>query len=258
MCLYFNLGVLSIPSYGFMITLGIILANLIAVIYIIKQYNLDFNDFLILEGYCILGGFIGAKLLYLLVSFKEIEWSKILDITYFNSIIQGGFVFYGGLLFGLLSAFLVKKIHKINLELYVRHCIFLIPFIHAFGRIGCYLAGCCYGIPYNGLFAVTFPEGSLAPVGIPLFPVQLVEAILLFLITIIILYLDRRKYILNPVIFYLGSYGILRFTLEYFRYDEYRGHILLFSTSQWISVFIVTVSFVLYIYYRRKSKVYTT
>lgn len=70
---------------------------------------------------------------------------------------------------------LAGKIHKFNVKIYIRNFIFLIPFIHAFGRIGCFFAGCCFGIPYNGIGAVVFPENSYALPDVSLFPVQLVE-----------------------------------------------------------------------------------
>ena len=142
--------------------------------FVLKHEKLDFNDWMILEAYCILGGFLGAKLLYLLVSYKSIDWSRITDFQYFNALMLSGFVFYGGLIFGLIFVFLAGKIHKIPAGIYVRKFIFLIPFMHSFGRVGCFMAGCCYGIPYDGIGAVVFPEGSYAIPGIKLFPVQFV------------------------------------------------------------------------------------
>ena len=69
----------------------------------------------------------------------------------------------------------------------------MIPIMHAFGRVGCFFAGCCYGRPYKGFGAVTFPEGSQGPSGVSLFPVQLVEAILVLIIAIVLLWLQIKK-----------------------------------------------------------------
>lgn len=235
MCLYLDLGVIRLPSYGVMITIGIILANLLAIL-LCKRYRLDGNDFIILEAYAFLGGFLGAKLFYLVVSFSQIDWGRILEFEYFNELMQGGFVFYGGLLGGIAAIFAAGRLHRIRAASYVRHMIGLIPVIHGFGRIGCFLAGCCYGRPYEGGLAVTFPEGSLAPSGIPLFPVQLVEALLLFLLAAFILVADWKWQVSYTVELYLGIYGIIRFVLECFRYDAVRGSLWIFSTSQWISI----------------------
>lgn len=95
MCIYFNLFGLNLPAYGFCIALGVIASNVIA-LRMIHKYGLDFNDLVILEAYCMLGGFIGAKILYFIVSYKTIEWQRITETKYFNQLMQGGFVFYGG------------------------------------------------------------------------------------------------------------------------------------------------------------------
>lgn len=149
MHVYLHLFGLTIPSYGLLIASGVVIGNIIA--FVLKHEKLDFNDWMILEAYCILGGFLGAKLLYLLVSYKSIDWSRITDFQYFNALMLSGFVFYGGLIFGLIFVFLAGKIHKIPAGIYVRKFIFLIPFMHSFGRVGCFMAGCCYGIPYDGI-----------------------------------------------------------------------------------------------------------
>ena len=247
MHLYFEFGELTIPSYGLCIMLGVIVANLLA-IYIIKRNKLSMDDFIILEAYTFLGAFIGAKLLFLFVSRDLIEWNRIFEIDYFNDLMQGGFVFYGGLIWGLIFTFIAGKVHKINAVVYIRNLIYVIPLIHCFGRIGCYLAGCCYGIPYNGFGAVIFPKDSLAPSGVALFPVQLVEATGLMLIAIIILLLQTKINWVYTLETYLISYSILRFALEYVRYDKVRGKFWVFSTSQWISIALIFVSIFLIIY----------
>ena len=126
--------------------------------------------------------------------------------------------------------------HHINSKPYITHLIYLIPWIHGFGRIGCFLAGCCYGIPYDGPFAVQFLEGSLAPSNTTLFPVQFVEAICLLILAIVLAVLDLKKSYPHTIAVYFIVYGILRFLLEYVRYDAVRGHLLALSTSQWISL----------------------
>lgn len=247
MHLYFSLFGHIIPSYGLMIAVGVILANLIA-LRLIKRNHDDLNDFIIIEAYIFGGAFIGAKLLYLIVFFDNIEWEHILDFEYFNSLMQGGFVFYGGLIGGLLFALLAGKIHKLPVKEYIIDYIFLIPFVHAFGRIGCFMAGCCYGIPYDGIGAVVFPEHSYALSGISLFPVQLVEAFLLLFISLLILYLHLFRNSKYTVETYSVLYGISRFILEYLRYDDFRGKLGIFTTSQWISILLCVFTVVVLVY----------
>ncbi len=239
MKIFIEIGNFKLPTYGLMIVIGVALANLIA-IKLIKKYKLDQYDFIILEAYTFLGAILGAKLLFLIVSFNEIDFSRIFEWSYLKALLQGGFVFYGGLIGGIFTVLLAGKLHKINTLTYMKTVICLIPIIHAFGRIGCFLAGCCYGKPYDGIFSVVFPEKSMAPSGIPLFPVQLFEAICLLIIGLGILFLQLKFDFTKTVELYLILYGILRFVLEYLRYDEARGHLLIFSTSQWISILLIS------------------
>lgn len=241
MHLYINLFGIAVPSYGFLIAMGVVFANIVAM-FVLKKMKLDFNDFIILEAYCILGAFIGAKLLYFIVSFKDIDWERMMEPMYFNEMMQSGFVFYGGLIGGLFFVFIAGRLHKIDAEPYIRNFIFLIPFIHSFGRIGCFMAGCCYGKPYDGVGAVVFPEGIYAPAGIKLFPVQLLEASILMFIVLILLILQFKKNWFYTVETYLISYGISRIGLEYLRYDEIRGGLFGISTSQWISIFLIIIA----------------
>lgn len=242
MHLYIDFFGVSIPAYGMMIVLGICIANLVAFI-VIKRTKRDINDLIVLEAYCFLGAFIGAKVLYLLISYEEIDWGRIAEIEYLSNIMKSGFVFYGGLIGGLLAVYLAGKLHKVDAEKYVREFIFLIPFMHGFGRIGCFMAGCCYGTPYNGPGAVAFPEESFAIPNVSLFPVQLVEAVFLLLITVGILVLQMKYRWYYTIELYLISYGVLRFALEYVRYDAARGAYAGLSTSQWLSIVLVGFAF---------------
>ncbi len=253
MCLFFDIFGLQIPSYGSMIALGVVLANVVAY-FMVKRYHHDWLDFIIIEAYVCLGAFLGAKLLYLLVSYEEIDWSRMTEPVYFNAVMRGGFVFYGGLIGGLLAAVLAGCLHKLPVVKYIRTYIFLIPFIHAFGRTGCFLAGCCWGVPYEGFGAVRFPENSFAPSDVTLFPVQLVEAVFLLVIALIIIGLQLRKNWRYTLELYLVLYGVCRFILENFRYDEARGRFWLFSTSQWISILMFVVAAGLFLWDRLCGK----
>ncbi|UTD13812.1 prolipoprotein diacylglyceryl transferase [Treponema denticola] len=250
---YISFFKFEIPSYGLMIALGIIVANIIGGI-VIKKEKLDINDFILIEAYLFLSGTIGAKFLYLLIAKDSIEWSKIFDLNYFHSLIESGFVFYGGVIGGILIIPFIKKIHKIKVEKYLKKSIFMLPLIHAFGRVGCFLAGCCYGIPYCGCFNVVFPKNSFAPQGINLFPIQLCEAFFLILLSFFLLYLTLKNKSRYMVLIYLFCYSIIRFILEFLRYDSARGKVLFFSTSQWISLIILIYTIIYFSKHRLFSK----
>lgn len=242
----------SLPGYGTAICLGLVLATVLAVFHL-KKRGFDLDDFVILETYGIFFGFLGAKLLHLILAFNEIEWSRLSEPAYLAYVVQYGFVFYGGVILAVAAVFFAGKVHKIDAMSYFREVVFLIPFAHGFGRIGCFCAGCCFGIPYSGPFAVTFPEGSSAPAGISLFPVQLVEAALLFLISGGIYLFQRKRGTKYTVEAYFIAYGLVRFALEFLRWDEYRGRYLFLYTSQWISLALIAAAIVSIIIRRRSS-----
>ena len=115
------------------------------------------------------------------------------------------------------------------------------------------MAGCCYGIPYHGFGAVVFPEKSFAPSGIELFPVQIVEAFLLIVLASTIMLLVLKKDFYYTIELYFIVYGIIRFTLEYLRYDAFRGIYFGLSTSQWISIALIVTGVVMILLNKRDA-----
>lgn len=242
MHLYITLFSIPVPTYGLCIIAGFIVANILA-IRVIRLYVLDVNEFILVQTYAFAGGFLGAKILYLLVNAHAIEWGKLIDWNYAKIFAQGGFVFYGGLIGGSCASLLAKRLHKVRISSYTRPLLFMLPLIHGFGRIGCHCAGCCYGVPYAGPFSVTYSSGLFAPRDTPLFPVQLTEASFLFLLSGVLLIGSLRKKDTLHYGIYLVCYSAGRFALEFLRHDAARGHLAFLSTSQWISAiaFIVGI-----------------
>lgn len=251
MCEYLHIFGFKMPMYGLMILVGIIVANIVAFA-LAKRLKADKFDFVLLECYGIVGAFIGSKLLFLIISYKDIEWSRIFEFKYFFNVLSNGFVFYGGLAVAILFILMGGKIHKIDVWSYLRKFIFVIPIMHAFGRIGCFCAGCCYGMTYKGLGAVKFPIDSQAPSDTTLFPVQIVESILVLAIAIVLIILEIKKEFYYTIETYLLTYSVVRFVLEFFRGDALRGAALGLSTSQWISI-VVFISVIISILYRKKN-----
>lgn len=249
-----QIGNFFIPYYGMWIVLGLCVAVCLGW-RLMSSFQLDLDNFILISCCTGLGSIIGAKILYLAVSWKNIDFSRLMEPTYWNQLMNGGFVFYGGLAGGLLGGICCPKIFKINIKEYINIGIPCIPVVHAFGRIGCYTVGCCYGVPYSGIGAVVYTNSVIAPNNISLFPVQIVEAALnLCIAGILLYYIYQKKSVRkNSLLIYLTLYAIIRFILEFFRFDDgERGIIFGISTSQWISLLLICGVFL----YRRISKKY--
>jgi phosphatidylglycerol:prolipoprotein diacylglycerol transferase len=108
-----------------------------------------------------------------------------------------------------------------------------IPLFHGFGRIGCLLAGCCYGKELNA------PIEILHMIHVERFPVQAIESLFEFVLFVVMLFIDRKKNHTDLLKIYLLSYAVFRFVNEFFRGDEVRGIYMGLSTAQWISLAIV-------------------
>ena len=229
-----SIGNFLIPYYGLMIVLGLFAAFWVAY-FQVKKYNLSMDDFTLIAATSGLFAIIGSKLLFFVVSWKYIDFKRLTELKYLNEIMAGGFVFYGGLI-----------------GTYLRYCTPVIPTLHFFGRIGCYLVGCCYGEPFKSHFSVTYTHSLFAPNNIQLFPTQLAEAAVLLLIAVFLLiYINKFKG-KHAFELYIVLYGIIRFILEFFRYDSYRGIISGFSTSQYISIFLI-LSVLFFLLYKKKQ-----
>ena len=120
-----------------------------------------------------------------------------------------------------------------------------VPLFHTFGRVGCFLAGCCYGIPAPaGWPGVTFRVSPVAPNGVALLPVQLYEAAGCLLLFLLLHRLARRGWKGEALLLvYLAAYALFRFALEFLRGDAARGMWGVFSTSQLLA--LVTLAAVL-------------
>ncbi len=204
---------------------------------------------------CILSIYIGGALMGLATSLPQTAAAWKASPGDLRALWDAAFAnrgFYGGLI--LLT---------LTLSLYVRHyglsgqgvtALFLpvCPLFMVFGRLACFMGGCCYGVPVS--WGVVFPEGSLAPAGIPLFPSQLAEAAGHLLLFGWMLWLKGRvkqRYFL--IVAYTGAYAILRFVLEFWRGDLARRFYGPLSTSQWLSLAVLLSLILGSILYKRKE-----
>lgn len=227
-----TIGKLTIHGYGLMIAIGILCCVALAM-YRAKRHGLNQEAILDIAIYGVVSGFIGAKLLFVIVEFDRFVEDPLKLLG------SEGFVVYGGIIAGVLAAILYCKRKKLVFLQYFDLAAPSIAIAQGFGRIGCFLAGCCYGRETDCFLGVTFPEGGLAPSGVKLLPTQLFSSVGDFLIAgILLFYSGKSKKDGNVGAMYMVLYGAGRFLMEFLRSDE-RGGFGMFSTSQWISFVIV-------------------
>ena len=246
----FSIGKFTIHGYGLMIAIGILCCVAMAS-YRSKKNGLDPEAIVDIGIYGVIGGFVGAKILYVIVEFKTFIKDP-------KSVLGSeGFVVYGGIIAGFLTAIVYCRIKKLYFLEYFDLAVASISMAQGFGRIGCFLAGCCYGRETTSGFGVVFPEGGLAPAGVKLIPTQLISSAGDFLIMIVLLlYYRKNKKDGTPGnvgFLYMLLYGVGRFLVEFLRNDN-RGGVGMFSTSQWISMVIVAGGIVLYLVNKKRHK----
>lgn len=242
----------EIPFYGILYFIGIFASSCVAVP-LCKKRDIQRYDLAYASVYAMITGTVGAKSLFLIVSAKQIVEQQL----GFDAVLKGGFVFYGGLIGGAIGLFIyTRQFHLPSADFFDLFAAVL-PLGHAIGRIGCFISGCCYGMPYDGFLAYTY-RYSLggAPVDTPLLPIQLIEASCLLLLFVILLtrYLRRPQMRGTVASVYLVAYPTVRFVLEFFRGDSVRGAFLGLSTSQWISLALLFTAVFYSLILRRKRK----
>ena len=241
----------TIHAYMIMSLTGI----LVCLFYIIKKCKkekISDYDYIVVLLFAALGAMIGGHLLYGIVNYKLIIifFNNLEKITSIKILLQcfieifGGNVFYGGLIGGLVAAYITIKKKQMNIKKTTDFLVPVIPLFHFFGRIGCFLSGCCYGIESHIGFTYKYSIVESAN-NVNRFPIQLVESFYNLLIFILLTILYKKNKMKGKLIYlYLFIYSIGRFIFEFFRGDEYRGFILGLSTSQFISIIIFVISMI--------------
>lgn len=245
----FKIGPVTIYGYGLMIAIGVIAAYFCAA-HLAKKKGLDHNPIIDILIIGVVSGFIGAKLLYFITILDKIiaDPSRLLDVA-------SGFVVYGGIIAGIGAAALYCKIKKLKFLNYLDCAAPAIALAQGFGRIGCFLAGCCYGVEMNSPISITFTHSDIAPNNVPLFPSQLASSAFDFLNFGVLYFLARRSKEPGKVgAFYLLFYSVGRFIIEFFRGDIDRGSVGALSTSQFISIFTAAAGVALVILLVKKAK----
>lgn len=244
----------TITMYGLMIILGLFIGITILVLRS-KKYGIKPEDALFAALFGCIGLFLGAKVLHLIISIPElIRYRKIIaaNPVLLYQLLLSGYIFYGGLIGAFLGIYLYCKKYHISHYQMLDLTTPSLPIIHSFGRIGCFFAGCCYGIPYQGPGHIMFEQSFAAPNHVALFPVQLLESGINLLAGILLLIYGKTPRKLGQIFgLYITYYALFRFLIEYLRGDLNRGFFLGFSTSQWISLLLLPMGLLLLL----KSKI---
>lgn len=236
-----SIGPITIHGYGLMIGLGILFAVFLADKRAGKK-GLDSEMVYNMAFLSLIFGFIGAKLLYCIVEIKSI-------ISNPMNIINGtGFVVYGGIIGGTAAVIIYCRIKKLSFLRYFDLIVPSLALAQGFGRIGCFLAGCCYGKETESAIGITFHNSLFAPNNVKLLPTQLMSSAGDFLIAAaLIIFARRNKKPGHVGALYLILYSVGRFIIEIFR-DDSRGNVGgLLSTSQFIALFILATGVILWI-----------
>lgn len=246
----FTIGSITIHGYGLMIGIGIIAAYYLAE-YRANKRGMDVDMILSIAICGVVCGILGAKLLYYVTIFDEIlaNPKKLLDIS-------DGFVVYGGIIGGVLGGYVLSRIKHISFFQYADLVMPSVALAQGFGRIGCFLAGCCYGMPTHSHFAIVFHDSDFAPNNIPLVPTQLISSGLDFLHCLLLLYAGEKVQKTGAggiTVSDLLQSGTLRVGI--FRGDLNRGAVGSLSTSQFISLFIFAAGVAMFAFCGKRTEV---
>ena len=247
----FQIGNFTLRSYGLMAMFGFLTA------WVMMRLNrrhagLSEDQASNLLLLAMVSGIVGSRIFYVAMNwgYYSCHLSRIIRID------QGGLVFYGGFLLAMASIIVYSR--KCKLDIFRVLDVFApaMAAAHAWGRIGCFLNGCCFGKPTDCVFGIPYPAGS-APFlrygDVPLHPVQLYEAGVNILIGLLMLVLIRKCKRGTAMAAYLAIYGVIRFADEFFRGDHrqfWNG----LTPAQTIGLVMVPAGIGLMVWFARKAR----
>lgn len=245
-----TIGPFTIHGYGLMTAIGILAAYFTAE-HRAKKKGLQPERVFGLVCWCVVLGYIGSKLLYLCTILPDL----MADPGIFWRSLGDGWVVFGGILGGILGGYLYCRRSKLEAWKYFDLGLVSVALAQGFGRIGCFLAGCCYGVETDCPLSVNFTHSDFAPPGNRV-PTQLISSGLDFLLFFFLILYDRKwkKRDGEVTAWYLIFYSAGRFLLEFWRGDAARGSVGGLSTSQFIGIFTLAAGLVLLVLRRRSPE----
>ncbi len=228
-----NLGPLSVHAYGFFIAVAFITGILITLQYA-KMEGIDSQYVLDIAILGLIAAIVGSRLFYVIGQWGEFR-DNLIDIFMVQ---KGGLVFLGGFLLALLVGILYVRAKKLPMLKFFDAIAPGVALGYSIARIGCFLNGCCFGLPTKLPWGISFPPGALAYGYYSdehLHPTQIYSLLLMLLSFIILVLIYRKKKFDGQIFFWwFILYSIYRFGVEFLRYSPI--HWLGLTPSQWIVI----------------------
>jgi len=248
----FSIGPLTLHTYGLFVATGFLVGLMVAVKLgktggITPQQTMDIGFVMIVAS------IVGSRLLYILMNLSH-YLSRPMDIL---KIWQGGLVFSGGIVGALVTVIWYTRKHRLSFWKVADMWAPAVAVGQGIGRIGCLMAGCCYGKPTGSSCGVVFTNPhSLAPLNIPLHPTQLYSSLGNFIVFFILLVLHRKKsYDGQVFLWLLVLHSTSRLFVERFRGDD-RGMVFAtgMSATQLVTLVLLIGAIVtLFLFKRRRT-----
>ena len=264
----FQIGPLTLRAFGLCMALGF-LFGWQAAVWLCKRTGQNADQLTSLLTWLMISAVFGARTAYVLEHWTAEFADDPLGIIRVD---QGGLMFYGGLIAAALVLLIYARVYRQHLFTITDLVLTVVPLGHAFGRLGCFMHGCCYGKLTHSCIGVAFPKESPAwweqvsaspPLiaqtaikALPVIPTQLIESAANFFLFALLYTLYPKRHAQRGFITgcYLVSYAALRFVIEYLRGDP-RLALGPFSISQTISLGIFGLGLFSLWYSRRGTAV---
>jgi len=229
-----KVGPLSVHAYGFFIALAFLFGIWISYNYL-KREGLDPNMVFDLAIFVLISAIIGARLFYVIG-----EWEQYRNAPIEIFMVQkGGLVFLGGFLLALLAVILYARFKNIPLLKLFDALAPGTALGYSIARIGCFLNGCCFGLPTKLPWGIVFPPVALASNYFPgehLHPTQIYSLLSMLTVFVVLVWIYRKKKFDGQIFFWwLILYSIYRFLVEFLRFSPI--HWIGLTPSQWMVLF---------------------
>lgn len=237
-------GPLYIHSYGLCIVIGLLTYILLTRSLLVPQFT-DTDQYLSLLSTGICAGVVGGRALYIMTNYHEFH-GNILEIFY---LWQGGFSILGSIIAVTISGLYFMKKHSLPMAMVLDRIAVFGPLLQAISRVGCFLSGCCWGIPTTKFYGYTY-RGShfTCPTNISLHPTQLYSSVLLLIIFAILLFYfhQKKRYAGDVALLYFFLVACNRFCIDFLRGERsfFTGpsSLNVLSINQWIALSIMLAS----------------
>ncbi len=250
---FIRLGPLDIHTYGVLVAIGFVVGLAVAARRA-RREGIDPERVTDLGVWLIVSGMLGGKLFHIIFFWNDFIYGWRTEGV---RSLREGFVFYGGFIAASLTAVAYARVKRLSFAKLADIFAPSVALGHAFGRMGCFFNGCCYGKPCSLPWAVRFPRPHVMA-GIPVHPTEIYEALGNLVIFAGLSALYRHKRFDGQIWWlYVLGYGVLRFIVEFFRgdYDTYYFGVL--TLGHLIALAMIAVGAVALVLLQRRATVRT-